>query len=106
MEQGWEEVFDYIFPEDEASRPNLKLLAAAKSWKKNVADNPALYGERAAYIIQIGTELSRVETPRYISLRTYLVASGPFDFSSRRDLSRRFHIRLSDDAVGWYRGNS
>ncbi|GJQ87931.1 crn [Trypoxylus dichotomus] len=33
-EQGWEEVFDYIFPEDEASKPNLKLLAAAKSWKK------------------------------------------------------------------------
>ncbi|KAI4467734.1 pre-mrna splicing factor [Holotrichia oblita] len=35
-EQGWEEVFDYIFPEDEASKPNLKLLAAAKSWKKQV----------------------------------------------------------------------
>lgn len=35
-EQGWEEVFDYIFPEDEASKPNLKILAAAKNWKKNV----------------------------------------------------------------------
>lgn len=34
IEQGWEEIFDYIFPEDEASRPNLKLLAAAKNWKK------------------------------------------------------------------------
>lgn len=34
IEQGWEEVFDYIFPEDEANRPNLKLLAAAKNWKK------------------------------------------------------------------------
>ncbi|XP_025829657.1 protein crooked neck [Agrilus planipennis] len=34
IEQGWEEVFDYIFPEDEASKPNLKLLAAAKMWKK------------------------------------------------------------------------
>lgn len=33
-EQGWEEVFDYIFPEDETNRPNLKLLAAAKNWKK------------------------------------------------------------------------
>lgn len=38
MEQGWEEVFDYIFPEDEASRPNLKLLAAAKNWKKKQAE--------------------------------------------------------------------
>ncbi|KAF5270443.1 hypothetical protein FQR65_LT05632 [Abscondita terminalis] len=35
IEQGWEEVFDYIFPEDEASKPNLKLLAAAKMWMKH-----------------------------------------------------------------------
>lgn len=34
LEDGWEEIFDYIFPEDEAARPNLKLLAAAKNWKK------------------------------------------------------------------------
>lgn len=39
IEQGWEEIFDYIFPEDEAGRPNLKLLAAAKNWKKKVSDN-------------------------------------------------------------------
>lgn len=37
-EQGWEEVFDYIFPEDEAGRPNLKLLAAAKMWKKQTVE--------------------------------------------------------------------
>lgn len=41
-EEGWEEVFDYIFPEDEMARPNLKLLAAAKNWKKNVeTTNPS-----------------------------------------------------------------
>merc|ERR1712192_262413 len=34
-DQGWEEYFDYIFPEDEAAKPNLKLLAMAKTWKKN-----------------------------------------------------------------------
>lgn len=34
VEEGWEEVFDYIFPEDEMVKPNLKLLAAAKNWKK------------------------------------------------------------------------
>lgn len=33
-EQGWEEIYDYIFPEDESNKPNLKLLAAAKNWKK------------------------------------------------------------------------
>ncbi len=32
--QGWEEYFDYIFPQDENARPNLKLLAMAKMWKK------------------------------------------------------------------------
>lgn len=45
-EEGWEEVFDYIFPEDEAARPNLKLLAAAKNWKKtNVVPDDADNGE-------------------------------------------------------------
>lgn len=34
IDEGWEEVFDYIFPEDEMARPNLKLLAAAKNWRK------------------------------------------------------------------------
>lgn len=38
VEEGWEEVFDYIFPEDEMARPNLKLLAAAKNWKKKRED--------------------------------------------------------------------
>lgn len=33
-EEGWEEVFDFVFPEDESQRPNLKLLASAKAWKK------------------------------------------------------------------------
>ncbi len=33
-EGGWEEYFDYIFPEDESAKPNLKLLAMAKMWKK------------------------------------------------------------------------
>lgn len=37
-EQGWEEIFDYIFPEDESNRPNLKLLAAAKNWKKKIEE--------------------------------------------------------------------
>ncbi|KAM4772886.1 crooked neck-like protein 1 [Rhinophrynus dorsalis] len=31
---GWEEYYDYIFPEDSANQPNLKLLAMAKLWKK------------------------------------------------------------------------
>ncbi|CAG7823407.1 unnamed protein product, partial [Allacma fusca] len=37
-EAGWEEYFDYIFPEDESARPNLKLLAMAKMWKKKKED--------------------------------------------------------------------
>jgi crooked neck len=30
---GWEEFFDYVFPDDEASKPSLKLLELAHSWK-------------------------------------------------------------------------
>ncbi|XP_015682658.1 crooked neck-like protein 1 [Protobothrops mucrosquamatus] len=38
---GWEEYYDYIFPEDAANQPNLKLLAMAKLWKKEQQDeNP------------------------------------------------------------------
>ena len=39
-DQGWEEYFDYIFPEDEAAKPNLKLLAMAKMWKKQKEAEP------------------------------------------------------------------
>ena len=38
---GWEEYFDYIFPEDEATKPNLKLLAMAKAWKMAKESAPA-----------------------------------------------------------------
>lgn len=31
---GWEEYFDYIYPDDEAAAPNLKLLEMAKKWKQ------------------------------------------------------------------------
>ena len=31
---GWEEYWDYIFPDDEAAAPNLKLLQMARLWKQ------------------------------------------------------------------------
>ena len=36
MDAGWEEYYDYIFPDEAAAQPNLKLLALAKMWKKDV----------------------------------------------------------------------
>ncbi|XP_065052409.1 crooked neck-like protein 1 [Rhopilema esculentum] len=30
---GWEEYYDYIFPDDEANQPNFKLLQMARMWK-------------------------------------------------------------------------
>jgi len=33
QEAGWEEYFDYIFPDEETAKPNLKLLEAARKWK-------------------------------------------------------------------------
>jgi hypothetical protein len=32
--EGWEEYYDYIFPDEQAAKPNLKLLASAKMWKQ------------------------------------------------------------------------
>ena len=30
---GWEEYFDYIFPDEEKKAPNLKILEMAAKWK-------------------------------------------------------------------------
>ncbi|XP_059714589.1 crooked neck-like protein 1 [Haemorhous mexicanus] len=38
---GWEECYDYIFPDDTANQPNLKLLAMAKLWKKQQQESKA-----------------------------------------------------------------
>uniref|UniRef100_F7AR32 Crooked neck-like protein 1 n=1 Tax=Monodelphis domestica TaxID=13616 RepID=F7AR32_MONDO len=38
---GWEEYHHYIFPEDAADQPNLKLLAMAKRWKKEQQEKDA-----------------------------------------------------------------
>ena len=35
---GWEEYFDYIFPEEEAKAPSLKILEMAHKWKKQKID--------------------------------------------------------------------
>ncbi|KAK2719496.1 protein crooked neck-like [Artemia franciscana] len=32
VDAGWEEYFDFIFPEDESAKPNLKLLQLARMW--------------------------------------------------------------------------
>ena len=31
---GWEEYFDYTFPEEQAKAPSLKILEMAHKWKK------------------------------------------------------------------------
>lgn len=36
---GWEEYYDYIFPDDQGEQPNLKLLAMAKQWKTAISDD-------------------------------------------------------------------
>ncbi|XP_011309242.1 protein crooked neck [Fopius arisanus] len=38
-EDGWEEVYDFIFPEDESQKPNLKILAAALQWQLQMAED-------------------------------------------------------------------
>ncbi len=36
-DSGWEEYWDYIFPDDETAAPNLKLLQMARMWKRKQA---------------------------------------------------------------------
>lgn len=36
---GWEEYFDYIFPDNSANQPNIKLLQMAKMWKQQKDDS-------------------------------------------------------------------
>lgn len=36
---GWEEYFDYIYPEEEAKAPSLKILEMAHKWKKQKTDD-------------------------------------------------------------------
>ena len=31
---GWEEYYDYVFPEEQAKAPSLKILEMARMWKK------------------------------------------------------------------------
>ena len=41
-ENGWEEYFDYIFPDEEKKAPSLKILEMAQKWKKQkTGDGPA-----------------------------------------------------------------
>mmetsp|Transcript_9622 Transcript_9622/g.23880 ORF Transcript_9622/g.23880 Transcript_9622/m.23880 type:complete len:674 (+) Transcript_9622:39-2060(+) len=38
---GWEEYYDYIFPEEQAKAPSLKILEMAHKWKKQKTGDPA-----------------------------------------------------------------
>jgi crooked neck len=63
LETGWEEYYDYIFPEDEASRPNLKLLAMAKMWKKTKTVAEPEESEKSSGEIDISNVDDREESP-------------------------------------------
>jgi crooked neck len=45
---GWEEYFDYVFPDEEDSKPHLRLLEAARRWKEQQAAAAAAAGEQPA----------------------------------------------------------
>jgi len=38
---GWEEYYDYIFAEEEAAAPSLKILDMARKWKKQKVEGDA-----------------------------------------------------------------
>jgi len=48
-ELGWEEYYDYIFPDEEDKQGNLKILEKARLWKKQkLEQEQKLQAERAA----------------------------------------------------------
>jgi len=40
-EAGWEEYYEYVFPDERGGAPNLKILEMAHKWKKQKVDDPA-----------------------------------------------------------------
>ena len=40
-EAGWEEYYEYVFPDEKKGAPNLKILQMAHKWKKAKTDNGA-----------------------------------------------------------------
>lgn len=40
-EEGFEEYYDYVFPDEAGVAPNLKLLEAAQRWKRQQAETAA-----------------------------------------------------------------
>ena len=45
---GWEEYYDYIFPDEEVTAPHLKLLAMAHKWKQQKAADTSSAVDTAA----------------------------------------------------------
>ena len=39
VDAGWEEYFDFIFPDEEKKAPSLKILEMAQKWKKQKTDD-------------------------------------------------------------------
>ncbi|XP_016519824.1 crooked neck-like protein 1 isoform X2 [Poecilia formosa] len=60
---GWEEYYDYIFPEDAANQPNLKLLAMAKMWKRQQAKDDEEEEEEEEHPANPSEEEERSEEP-------------------------------------------
>ncbi|XP_014826430.1 PREDICTED: crooked neck-like protein 1 isoform X2 [Poecilia mexicana] len=60
---GWEEYYDYIFPEDAANQPNLKLLAMAKMWKRQQAKDDEEEEEEEEHPANPPEEEERSEEP-------------------------------------------
>uniref|UniRef100_A0A8C7PZA1 Crooked neck-like protein 1 n=1 Tax=Oncorhynchus mykiss TaxID=8022 RepID=A0A8C7PZA1_ONCMY len=65
---GWEEYYDYIFPEDAANQPNLKLLAMAKMWKRQQQEEDDEEEEDEEDENNGGTHLSEISSSISISL--------------------------------------
>merc|ERR1712059_72149 len=102
-DQGWEEYFDYIFPEDEAAKPNLKLLAMAKMWKKKketTDDDPEEENEDVEISAENGEDATTAENidaddPDIVNESS----SSSDEDEEKKDVSEKSKADSSDDGA-------
>ncbi|TKS75346.1 Crooked neck-like protein 1 [Collichthys lucidus] len=91
---GWEEYYDYIFPEDAANQPNLKLLAMAKMWKRQQIVNEEVVPEIAPGAEEATSSSSSPSPPPSTSDE---VAAPPENDSDRNAAAEAEQEKTYDD---------
>ncbi|KAF2366623.1 HAT (Half-A-TPR) repeat [Trinorchestia longiramus] len=89
----WEECIDYIFPDDEAAKPSLLLLAKAKEWMKKKQENENEQTETTEEKHHVDATSTSIETNKESSSREDLT-------EEEREQQRLIQNMFDDDDAG------